>query len=110
MYSKELDEQYTPGIVFILYSIVLHFIVSSANALHLSSLGGGVKTKVALTVLNCHKILIENVCRLLCKSMLPTMFIRLCVKLKHISLVSCGSRETCCKVKHSLILTIIYLE
>ena len=46
------------------------------------------KTKLPSTVLNCHKILIENVCRLLCKSMLPAMFINLCVKLKHIHLAS----------------------
>ena len=41
---------------------------------------------MALTVLNYHTILIENVCRLLCKSMLATIFIKLCVKLKHIHL------------------------
>ena len=45
------------------------------------------KTKIPLTVLNFHAI-IENVCRLLFKSMLPTMFIQLCVKLKHIHLAS----------------------
>ena len=44
----------------------------------------GVKTKLPLTVLNCHTMLIENVCRLLRKSMLPTMVIKLCVKLKYI--------------------------
>ena len=49
---------------------------------------GGVKTKMSLAVLNCHTILIENVCRLLCKSMLPTMFIKLCIKWKHIHLAS----------------------
>ena len=48
---------------------------------------------MALTVLNCHKILIENVCRLFCKSMHPTMFIRLCVKLKHVNLVSYAGVE-----------------
>ena len=46
------------------------------------------KTKMPLTVFHCHTILIENVCRLLCKSMLPTMFIKMCVKLKHIHLAS----------------------
>ena len=44
------------------------------------------KAKIPLTVFNCHTILIENVCRLLCKSVLPIMFIKLCVKLKHIHL------------------------
>ena len=41
-----------------------------------------------LTVFKCHAVLIENVCRLLCKSMLPTMFIKMCVKLRHIRLAS----------------------
>ena len=39
-----------------------------------------------LTVFHWHTVLIENVCRLLCKSMLPTMFIKMCVKLKQIHL------------------------
>ena len=34
--------------------------------------------------------------------MLPTMFIKLCVKLKHIHLASSGSRETYFKGKCSL--------
>ena len=46
------------------------------------------KAEMPLTVFHCHTILIENVCRLLCKSMLPTMFIKMCVKLKHIHLAS----------------------
>ena len=44
------------------------------------------KIKSPLTVFNYHTILIENVCKLSCKSMLPTMFIKMCVKLKHIYL------------------------
>ena len=46
------------------------------------------KTKMPLTVLYCHTILIENVCRLLSKSLLPTMFIKMCIKLKDIHLAS----------------------
>ena len=46
------------------------------------------KTKMPLTVLNYHTILIQNVDRLLCKSMFPTIFIKLCVKLKQIHLTS----------------------
>ena len=74
--------------VFVLSRIVLHFNVSFANPLHFSFLFFWFKTKMPLTVLNCHTILHENVYRLLCKSMLPTMFIKLCVKLKHIHLAS----------------------
>ena len=41
------------------------------------------------TVFYWQTILIENVCKLLiCKSMLPTMLIKMCVKLKHIHLAS----------------------
>ena len=76
MCSKDLDKEYTLDIVF-LYCIVLYFNVSFANALHFFSL-----------VFHCHAILIENVCRLLCKSTLPTMFIKICVRLKHIHLAS----------------------
>ena len=46
-----------------------------------------------LTVFHCRTIPIENVCRLLCKSMLPTMFINMCAKLKHIHLASCVEAE-----------------
>ena len=61
------------------------------------------KTKIPLTVLNCHTILIENVCRLLCKLMLPTMFIKLCVKLKHIHLASyVGVEKPASKVNATL--------
>ena len=42
------------------------------------------KTKMPLTILYCHTILIENVCRLLSKS----LFIKMCIKLKHIHLAS----------------------
>ena len=51
------------------------------------------KTKMHLTVLNCYANVIENVCRLLCTSMLPTMFIKLCLKLKHIHLTSYVNEE-----------------
>ena len=67
----------------------LFFILMSLLEMHYIFLTlCGVKTKMPLTVLNCHTVLIENVCRLLYKSMLPTIFIKLCVKLKHIHLVS----------------------
>ena len=46
------------------------------------------KIEMPLTVLNYVTILIKNVCRLLCKSMLPTLLIKLCVKLTYIHLAS----------------------
>ena len=66
------------------------------------------KAEMPLTVFHCHTILIENVCRLLCKSMLPTMFIKMCIKLKHIHLagIICGSRETYFKGNCSLMINI----
>ena len=72
-----------------LFCTALFFILMSLLQMHYIFLTlCGVKTKMPLTVLNCHTILIENVCRLLCKSMLPSMFVKLCVKLKHIDLVA----------------------
>ena len=68
-----------------LHCIVPHFNVSCANALHFLTLCGD-KTKMPLIVFHCNTILNENVCRLLC--MLPNMFIKMCVKLKHIHLAS----------------------
>ena len=44
------------------------------------------KTRMPLTALHYHAILIENVCRVLCKRMLPAISIKLCVTLKHIHL------------------------
>ena len=73
--------------VFVLYFIVPHFNASFANALHFFTLCG-LLDQNALTVLNCHTILIKNIYRLLCKSMLPTMVIKMCVKLKYIFLAS----------------------
>ena len=48
---------------FVLYYIVLHF-MSLLQMHYIFLTFCGVKTKMPLTVLNCHKILIENVCRL----------------------------------------------
>ena len=94
IYTKDLDEQYTPDIVF-LFCTAVFFILMSLLQMHYIFLPWVVyKTKMPLAVFHCHTILIESVCRLLCKSMLPTMFIRMCVKLKHIHLALCGSRET----------------
>ena len=82
MCSKDLDEQYTLDIVF-----SFHFNVSFVNVQHFLPCMV-YKTKIPLTVFHCHIILIENVCRLLCEWMLPTIIIKMCVKLKHIHLVS----------------------
>ena len=88
MCSKDLDKQYTLDIVF-LFCTALFFILMSLLQMHYIFLPCMVyKTKILLTVFHCHTILIENVCRLSCKSMLPTMFIKMCVKLKHIHLAS----------------------
>ena len=97
--QRTLMNNYSWYCVFALYCIVLYFNVSFPNALHFSYLCSVNKTKLPLSLLNCHTIFIESVCRLLCKSMLPTMFIKVCVKLKHIHLASCGSREIYLKGK-----------
>ena len=84
MCSKDLDEQYTPDIVF-LFCTALFLILMSLLQMHYIFLPCVVfKAEMPLTVFHCHRILIENVCRLLCKSMLPTI----CVKLKYIHLAS----------------------
>ena len=70
-----------------LHCIVPHFNVSCANAIHFFTLCAD-KTKMLLTVFHCHTVPNENVCGLLCKSMLPNMFIKMCVKLKQIHLAS----------------------
>ena len=88
MCSKNLDEQYTPDIVF-LFCTALLFILMLLLQMHYIFLPCVVyKSKMSLLVFKCHTILIEKVCRLLCKSMLPTMFIKMCVKLNHIHLAS----------------------
>ena len=88
MFSKDLDEQYIPDIVF-LFCTALFFILMSLLQMHYIFLPYVVyKTKMPFTVFTCHTILMENVCRLLFKSMLPTMFIKIYVKLKHIHLAS----------------------
>ena len=61
------------------------------------------KIKMPLTVINRHTIYIENVCRLLCKSVLRTMFIKLFVKLKHIYMTSyVGVKKLTSKVNVAL--------
>ena len=88
MCSKYLDKQYTLDILF-LFCTALFFILMSLLQMHYIFLPCVVyKIKMPLTVFHYHTILIENVCRLLCKSMLPTMFINMCVKLKKIYLAS----------------------
>ena len=83
MYAKDLDEQDTPEIVF-LFCTAVFFILMSLSQMHYIFLPWVVyKTKMPLTVFHCHTILIESVCRLLCKSMLPTMFIKMCVKFQN---------------------------
>ena len=84
MCSKDIDKQCTLDIMF-LFCTALFFILTSLLQMHYSFLPCVVyKTKMPLTVFHCQTILIENVCRLSCKSMLPTMLIKMCVKLKHI--------------------------
>ena len=43
---------------------------------------------MSIAVFHYHANLIENVSRLLCKSMLPIMLIKMCVKLKLLHLAS----------------------
>ena len=87
MCSKDLDEQNTPDIVFLLCTALLFILMSLLQMHSIFFLPCMVyKTKMHLTVFHWHTILIENACRLSCKSMLPTMFIKMCVKLKHIYL------------------------
>ena len=103
MCSKNLDEQYTPDIVF-LFCTALLFILMLLLQMHYIFLPCVVyKSKMSLLVFKCHTILIEKVCRLLCKSMLPTMFIKMCVKLNHIHLASyVGVEELTLKVNAAL--------
>ena len=62
MYSKDLDEQYTPDIVF-LFCTVVFFILMSLLQMHYIFLPWVVhNTKMSLTVFYCHTTLIENVC------------------------------------------------
>ena len=89
---------------FVLYCIFLHFNISFEKIHYIFLPLCGVKTKIPLTVLNCHAILIDNVCRLLLKSMLPTMFIQLCVTFKHIYLASyVGVKELAAKVNAAVL-------
>ena len=82
MCSKDLDKQYTLDIVF-LFCTALFFILMSLSQMYYIFLPCMVyKTKMPLTVFHCHAVPIKNVCRMSCKSMLPTTFIKMCVKLK----------------------------
>ena len=103
MCLKDLDEQCIPDIVF-LFCTALFFILMSLLQMHYIFLTlCGVETKMPLTVLNCHTVLIENVCKLLCKLILRTMFIKVCVKLKHIHLASyVGVKKLTSKVNAAL--------
>ena len=59
------------------------------------------------TVFYWQTILIENVCKLLiCKSMLPTMLIKMCKVKAHSSGIICGGRETYFKGKCSHMINI----
>ena len=89
MYSKDLDEQYTLDIVF-LFCTAVFFILMSLLQMQCNFFLPWVvcKTKMPLTIFHCHTVLTKNACRLLSKSMLPTMFIKRCIKLKHIHLAS----------------------
>ena len=73
MCSKYLDEQYTPDIVF-LFCAALFFILMSLLQMHYRffSLVWSIRQKCF------QQFFIENVCRLLCKLMLLTMFIKIC--------------------------------
>ena len=65
MFSKDLDEQYIPDIVF-LFCTALFFILMSLLQMHYIFLPCLVyKSKMPFTVFKCHTILIENVRRLI---------------------------------------------
>ena len=86
--SKNLLKQYTLDIVF-LFCTALFSILMSLWQMHYIFLPCMVcKTKMPLTVFHCYTFLIEHFCRLLCKPMLPTMFINIYLKLKDIHLAS----------------------
>ena len=78
---------YSSYCIFDLYCIVLHFNVSFANALHLLYLVWCIRPKCPRQfLLPCNSY--WNFYRLLCKSMIPTVFLKMFVKLKHIYLAS----------------------
>ena len=86
--SKGLFKQYSLDIVF-LFCTALFSILMSLLQMHYISLPCMVcKTKMPLTIFHCHTFLIEHFCRLLCKPMLPTMFIKIYIKLNQIHLTS----------------------
>ena len=88
MCSKDLDEQYTLDIV-LFFCTALYFILMSLLQMHYICFTlCDVYDQNALNSFRYHTTLIENVCILLWKSMLPTMFMKMCVKLKHIYLAS----------------------
>ena len=66
MCSKDLDEQYTPDIAF-LFCTALFFILMYLLQTHIFLPCVVFKTKMSFAVFNCHIILIENLCRVLCK-------------------------------------------
>ena len=104
MCSKDLDKQYTLDIVF-LFCTALFFILMSLLQMHYIFLPFMVhKTKMSLTIFHCHTILTGNVCRLLCNSMLLTMF--MCKVKAHSSGIICRSRKTSFKGKCSLMINI----
>ena len=97
----------TPDIVF-LFCTALFYILMSLLQMHYIFLALCVaKTKMPLTVLDCHTILIENVCRLLYKSMLPNYVHQVLCKVEaQSSGIICGSREIYFKGKCSLKISI----
>ena len=80
--SKDLDKQYTLDILFLFCTALFFIYLSLLQIFFLPCVV--YKTKMPLTVFHCHTVLIENVWRLLCKSMFPRVYIKMCVKLKHI--------------------------
>ena len=106
MCSKDLGEHCATGIVFLFCTALLSILMSLLERHYICFTLCGVWDQNALNNFHCHTILFENVSRLLCKSMLPTKFIKMCVKLEHIHLASCGSRKTYYKGKFSFMINI----
>ena len=92
-------------LLILCFCTALFFILMSLLQMHYIFLPFMVhKTKMSLTIFHCHTILTENVCRLLCNSMLPTMF--MCKVKAHSSGIICRSRKNSFKGKCSLMINI----
>ena len=76
-------------LILCFFGTALFFILMSLLRMHyICFTFCDVSDQNGLNSFRCYTILIKNFCRLLCKSMLPTLFITMCAKLKHIHLSS----------------------